>query len=128
MCVNTDAVLACHWCCVCKYCYGVVCAWSIIGGAIKLIIIIKASSWNFWFLKTNRNLGIFKIKLHRLMFTLFPHCSLLECRILKGEAKFTSTVTNSYFHHIGSVPHLCHKNLFMAAEMLLVIVDSLVIF
>lgn len=52
------------------------------------------------------------------MFTLFPHCSLLECGILKGKAMFTYTVTDPYFYHIGSVPHLCHKNLLKAAEML----------
>lgn len=27
------------------------------------------------------------------MFTLSPHCSLLECRILKGEAEFAYAVT-----------------------------------
>lgn len=53
------------------------------------------------------------------MFNLFPHCSLLEFKILKGKAEFTYTVTDPYFHFTGSVTHVCHKNLFKAAEMLL---------
>lgn len=119
MCVNTAAVLACHWCCVYKYSYSGVYACRIIGGARKLDITIKASFWSFLFLRTNRNFGFFKIKLPKLMFPLFPHCSLLDCRILKAEAKFTYAGTNPYFHHMGGVPHLCHKSLLKVAETLL---------